>query len=220
MLDDADFATAIPLALNAAFMNNGQACVAGTRLLVPSSRLEEVSEQIRVAVSAMRVGDPRDPATAIGPLASRAQYERIQHFIRLGLEQGATLLVGGEGRPQALTRGYFVKPTVFTNVRNDMQIAREEIFGPVLSVIAYETEDEAIRIANDSIYGLHAYVFSSNSERAERIAGNLEAGTVLINRIAPELLAPFGGVKQSGIGREFGVFGMEAFLEPKVVAKA
>ena len=220
VLEDADLAVAIPLAVNVAFMNNGQACVAGTRLLVPRARIDEVIERVKAAVAGMRVGDPRDPSTAIGPLLNRAQYDRVQGFIRRGQDQGATLIVGGEGRPDGLEKGYFVKPTVFADVRNDMDIAREEIFGPVLSILAYDSEDEAITIANDSIYGLQAYVFSSQQARAADVASRLEAGTVLINRITPELLAPFGGVKQSGIGREFGVFGLEAFLEPKTVASA
>jgi aldehyde dehydrogenase (NAD+) len=220
VLDDADLAAVLPQAVNVAFMNNGQACVAGTRLLVPRSKMKEVRERIAAIVAGLRVGDPRDPATAIGPLASKAQYERIQRFIRRGLEQGATLVAGGEGRPEGLERGWYVRPTVFADVRNDMEIAREEIFGPVLSVIAYEDEDEAIGIANDSAYGLQAYVFSSQPARAHRVASQLQAGSVLVNRIAPELLAPFGGVKQSGVGREFGVFGMEAFMEPKTIVEA
>ncbi|MFM0477695.1 aldehyde dehydrogenase family protein [Paraburkholderia strydomiana] len=220
ILDDADLDSAIPLALNAAFMNNGQACVAGTRLLVPRSRLDEVIEQVKAAVAPMRVGDPRDPSTVVGPLVNRAQYDRVQHFIRRGIEQAALLVTGGEGRPAGLDKGYFVNPTVFASVRNDMDIAREEIFGPVLSILEYENENDAIRIANDSVYGLQAYVFSSQTGRAERVASQLEAGTVLINRIKPELLAPFGGLKQSGLGREFGVFGLEAFLEPKSIVSA
>jgi aldehyde dehydrogenase (NAD+) len=220
LLDDADLSSAIPLALNTAFMNNGQACVAGTRFLVPRSRVDEVIERVKAAVATMRVGDPRDPSTVVGPLVNRAQYDRVQHFIRRGVEQGALLVAGGEGRPAGLDKGYFVNPTVFAGVRNDMDIAREEIFGPVLSILAYDNEDDAIRIANDSIYGLQAYVFSSQIERAERVASQLEAGTVLINRIRPELLAPFGGLKQSGMGREFGVHGLEAFLEPKAVVSA
>ena len=220
LLDDADLASAVPLAVNAAFMNNGQACVAGSRLLVPRDRMDEIGERVRAIVADMRVGDPRDPATHIGPLASLAQYERVQHYIRRGLEQGATLVTGGEGKPAGAGAGYFVRPTVFANVDNDMDIAREEIFGPVLSMIGYEGDEDAIRIANDSVYGLQAYVFSSQAERAARIALRLEAGTVLVNRIVPELLAPFGGVKQSGIGREFGVFGLEAFLEPKTIVEA
>jgi aldehyde dehydrogenase (NAD+) len=218
VLDDADLATALPLAVNAAFMNNGQACVAGTRLLVPRARMSEVADRLRAIVAGMRVGDPRDPATQIGPLASLAQFERIQRYIARGLEQGATLVAGGPGKPEGLDAGFFVKPTVFTNVDNDMDIARDEIFGPVLSVIACDDEEDAIRIANDSVYGLQAYVFSSDTERARGTASRLQAGTVLVNRITPDLLAPFGGVKQSGIGREFGVFGLEAFLEPKTVS--
>jgi aldehyde dehydrogenase (NAD+) len=205
VLDDADLEKVFPLAVNAAFMNNGQACIAGTRLLV----------------AGIRVGDPRDPASQVGPLASLAQYERVQRYIRRGLEQGATLVAGGEGKPEGPHAGFFVRPTVFTDVANDMDIARDEIFGPVLSVIAYkddEGEDDAVRIANDSPYGLQAYVFSSRTERAAALAPRLAAGTVLVNRITPDLLAPFGGVKQSGIGRKFGVFGLEAFLEPKTVS--
>lgn len=220
VLDDADFDAAIPLAVNAAFANNGQACVNGTRLLVPRARLDDVIERVQTLVCAMRVGDPRDPVTDIGPLVDRNQYERVQRFIRSGLEQGATLIVGGEGRPSGLDKGWFVRPTVFVHVHNDMEIAREEIFGPVLSILTYDDEDDAIRIANDSVYGLQAYVFSTQPERAQRVASQLAAGTVLINRIAPELLAPFGGVKQSGLGREFGVFGLEAFLEAKSVVMA
>ncbi|MBT2332350.1 aldehyde dehydrogenase family protein [Variovorax paradoxus] len=220
VLDDADLASVLPLALNAAFMNNGQACVAGTRLLIPNVRMAQAIEHLRAAVAAMRVGDPRDAATAVGPLASQAQFERVQHFIRLGLAQGATLVAGGEGRPEGFVKGWFVRPTVFADVRNDMDIAREEIFGPVLSVIGYGDEDEAVDIANDSPYGLQAYVFSSQPQRALRVASRLRVGSVLVNRIGPELIAPFGGVKQSGIGREFGVFGMEAFLEPKSIAIA
>jgi len=218
VLDDADFAAAVPLALNGAFLNNGQACIAGTRLLVPRARLSEVIERVKTGVAAMRVGDPHDPATDMGPLVNRAQFDRVQRYIRRGQEQGATLVVGGEGRPDGLNKGWFVKPTVFVDVHNDMDIARDEIFGPVLSILTYDNEDEAIAIANDSVYGLQAYVFSSQPARALRVASRLEAGTVLINRIAPDLLAPFGGVKQSGIGREFGVFGLEAFLESKAIA--
>ncbi|ARN21732.1 aldehyde dehydrogenase family protein [Piscinibacter gummiphilus] len=217
LLDDADFRTTVPLALNAAFMNNGQACVAGTRLLVPRARQAEVLDLVRQAVAALRVGNPRDPETAIGPMASRAQYDRIQHYIRLGLEEGATLVTGGEGRPQGLDAGWFVKPTVFADVHGGMAIARDEIFGPVLSILAYDDEDDAVRIANDSAYGLQAYVFSSQPERARRVAMRLDVGSVLINRIAPDVLAPLGGTKQSGVGRELGRFGFESFLEPKAL---
>ena len=220
LLDDADLRAAIPLALGAAFMNSGQACVAGTRLLVPRSRMDEVVALVGTAVNAMRVGDPRDPATTIGPMVNRAQFERIQHFIRRGLAQGATLVAGGEGRPEGLTHGWFVRPTVFADVRNDMDIAREEIFGPVLSILPVDSDEDAIAIANDSIYGLQGYVFSSDVARARRVAERLDTGTVLINRVAPDLLAPFRGVKQSGLGREFGAMGLEAFLEPRTITVA
>jgi aldehyde dehydrogenase (NAD+) len=217
VLDDADLDTAIPLVLNAAFMNNGQACVAGTRLLVPRTQAKGIIDRVKSLVGAMVVGNPQDPATVIGPLVNQAQYDRVQGFIRRGQAQGATLITGGEGRPIGLGKGYFVRPTVFADVSSDMVIAQEEIFGPVLSVIAYDSEEQAIDIANASIYGLQAYVFTRRPERARRLAARLQAGSVLINRIAPELLAPFGGVKQSGVGREFGVFGLEAFLEAKSI---
>lgn len=217
ILDDANLDTAIPMAVNAAFMNNGQACIAGTRLLVPEHLLPEVKRIILKTVNDLQVGDPRDEKTAIGPLASSKQYDRIQHYIKLGIEAGAGLLVGGLGRPEGLSEGYYVKPTVFTGVTNDMAIAREEIFGPVLSIITYRTEEEAISIANDTIYGLHAYVSSSNIERANRVAAQINAGRVAINTIYHDALAPFGGFKQSGIGREGGVYGLEEQLEAKVI---
>lgn len=217
LLADADFATAIPLAVNACFQNNGQACIAGSRLLVPAPRLGEVKALVLAAVGRVKVGDPRLPETTLGPLANQQQYDRVQHYIRLGLADGAELLVGGEGPPDGLDAGYFVRPTVFTGVTNDMHIAREEIFGPVLSIITYETEDEAIAIANDTVYGLLAYVSSTDEAHARRVAARLEAGRVLINTISHDPYAPFGGFKQSGIGREGGVYGLEEYLEPKAV---
>lgn len=217
ILDDANLETAIPMAVNAGFMNNGQACIAGTRLLVPERLLPEVKRIVLKTVNDLKVGDPRDEKTAIGPLASSKQYDRIQHYIGLGIEAGAELLVGGLGRPEGLEEGYYVKPTVFTGVTNNMAIAREEIFGPVLSIITYSTEEEAISIANDTIYGLHAYVSSSNMERANRVASRINAGRVAINTIYHDALAPFGGFKQSGIGREGGVYGLEEQLEAKVI---
>ncbi|WP_377159015.1 aldehyde dehydrogenase family protein [Roseateles sp. UC29_93] len=217
LLDDARLGVAVPLAVAAAFTNSGQACVAGTRLLVPRHRMAEVVARVQAAVAALRVGDPGDPATAVGPMVGRAHFERVQSYIHRGIQQGATLVVGGPGRPPGIERGWFVQPTVFADVRNDMTIAREEIFGPVLSILAVDDEDDAVSVANDSPYGLQAYVFSDDIAAARRIAARLQAGTVLINRVAPDLLAPFGGVKQSGLGREFGVMGMEAFLEPKTI---
>jgi len=215
ILDDADLAAAVPLALNGGFNNNGQACIAGTRILVPRSRLAKVLQLVRSALADVHVGDPRDPSTTIGPVASQAQYDRIQRYIARGLEQGARVVAGGVGRPEGFQKGYFVRATIFADVSNDMDIAREEIFGPVLSILAYDTEEDAVQIANDSAYGLYAYVFSGQRERALRVADRLQAGTVLVNTLRPELIAPFGGVKQSGIGREFGIFGLESFLEPK-----
>lgn len=217
LLDDADFATAIPFAAASATLNSGQACLAGTRLLVPRARLAEAHERIVAAFDAMRVGDPHDPAVDIGPMVSRTQFERVQGFIRQGIEEGATLLTGGPGRPDGLAQGFFVRPTVFGNVRNDMTIARTEIFGPVLSVIAYDSEEDAIAIANDTMYGLHAYVFSGDLARANRVARRIVAGRVFINGLYDEPMAPFGGFKQSGVGREFGLFGLEQYLEPKTL---
>jgi len=219
VLDDADLDAVIPGAVQAAFMNSGQACVAGTRLLVPEHRREEIEARLKAAVESLaKAGDPRDPATTIGPMVSQAQWERVQGYIRLGVEEGARLLTGGEGRPDGLA-GYFVRPTVFTNVTNDMRIAREEIFGPVLSIIGYRDEDDAVAIANDTSYGLSAYVFGGQA-RAEQIAARLESGRVVINGAPHDPAAPFGGMKQSGLGRENGPFGLDAYLEPKAVLGA
>ena len=217
ILDDADLAHAVPLAIQAGLQNSGQACVAGTRILVPAARLHEVIELTQQTLAGMKVGDPRDPQTVIGPMINTMQYERVQRYIHIGQEEGAVLVAGGEGRPEGIDRGYFVKPTVFAGVSNDMTIAREEIFGPVLSIITYRDDEEAIAIANDSPYGLQAYVFSSDGDRARRIASRLQAGGVKINSLQHEPLAPFGGYKASGLGREGGVFGLESFLEAKAV---
>ena len=217
LLDDADLSTALPMALRAGFANSGQACIAGTRILAPQSRLDEVLAGLKTAVAEVKSGDPHDPSTAIGPMVSQKQWNRVQSYIRLGREEGAELLAGGEGRPEGLSRGWFVRPTIFTGVRNDMRIAREEIFGPVLSVIPYGDDDEAIAIANDTSYGLQAYVMSSDMDRAKTVAERLEAGRVVINGAPHEPLAPFGGFKQSGIGREYGIFGLEAHLEPRAI---
>jgi aldehyde dehydrogenase (NAD+) len=216
ILDDADFAKAIPLALEAGFMNSGQACIAGTRILIPASRLDEAIVQTKTAIRKVKAGAPRDADTTIGPMVSQTQYERVQRYIRLGVEAGATVIAGGEGHPDGLG-GYFVKPTVFANVTNDMTIAREEIFGPVLCLLTYEDEADAIAIANDTPYGLQAYVISSNLDRASAVANQIEAGRVVINGAPHDPAAPFGGFKQSGIGREYGVFGLQAYLEPKAI---
>jgi aldehyde dehydrogenase (NAD+) len=217
LLDDADFAKAMPLATTAAVMNSGQACIAGTRLLVPRHRVGEAHELAVRAFRDLVVGPTRDPRVSVGPMVTRTQYERVQGYIRKGIEEGASLLTGGPGRPEGLERGYFVRPTVFGDVRNDMTIAREEIFGPVLSIIPYRDDDDAIAIANDTPYGLHAYVFGADLARANRVAAEIQAGRVFVNGLydAPE--APFGGFKQSGLGREFGVFGLDTYLEPKAI---
>jgi aldehyde dehydrogenase (NAD+) len=215
VLDDAHFDEAVPLALQAGFMNNGQACIAGTRILVPQSRQADFEARVVEAVAQIQAGDPRDARTSVGPMVSQKQWERVQRYIRIGMDEGARVIAGGAGRPESIESGWFVRPTVFSDVTNDMTIAREEIFGPVLSIIAYRDTEHAIEIANDTRYGLQAYVLSADIERARRVASQIEAGRVLINTLAHEPAAPFGGFKQSGIGREYGTFGLEAFLEPK-----
>ena len=217
LLDDANLEKAIPTALIIAFLNSGQACAAGTRLLVPRKRLDAVRRAIVDAIAEFPVGDPSDPKTAVGPMMNQKQYERVQSYIRKGIEEGAEVLIGGEGHPRGLDAGYFVKPTVFVNVTNDMTIAREEIFGPVLCVIAYETDEDAIRIANDTNFGLHAFVSGTDIQRARRVASQILAGRVAINGMLDDQQAPFGGFKHSGVGREFGTFGIEAFLEPRAI---
>jgi aldehyde dehydrogenase (NAD+) len=217
VLDDANFDEAVPLALDAGFMNSGQACIAGTRVLVPRARLAEFEEKIVSAIEKILSGDPRDPHTSIGPMVSRKQWERVQRYIRIGIDEGARLIAGGEGRPDHVGAGWFVRPTLFSGVTNDMTIAREEIFGPVLSIIAYGDIEDAIAIANDTPYGLQAYIASSDAARANAVASRIDAGRVLVNTLAHEPAAPFGGFKQSGIGREYGTFGIEAFLEPKAL---
>ena len=217
ILDDANLDEAIPQALMTGFGNSGQACIAGTRILAPESRLDEILGELKMGVTAIKVGGPLDPDARIGPMVSQKQWDRVQSYIRVGQEVGATLFVGGEGRPEGLNQGWFVQPTIFSNVTNNMRIARDEIFGPVLCVISYRDEAEAIEIANDTTYGLASHVLSSNLERAKRVAGQLEAGRVGINGAPHEPFAPFGGFKQSGIGREYSLFGLESFLEPRAV---
>ncbi len=217
LLDDADFAQAIPLALGLCFINSGQACIAATRLLVPENRLDEVKRALLQALPSFKVGDPANKDTAIGPMVSKKQYERVQSYIRKGIEEGAEVLAGGEGHPRGLEAGNFVKPTIFTKVTSKMTIAQEEIFGPVLSVLTYRTDEEAVEIANDTQYGLCGYVSGTDAERANRIASQIVAGRVTVNGFREAPMAPFGGCKQSGIGREYGVYGIEAYLEPRAL---
>lgn len=216
ILDDADFEKAIPMAVYGAFMNSGQACIAPTRLLVPEHRLDEVNALAKATAEAIKVGNPADAESMVGPMVSKKQYERVQSYIKIGQAEGAVLLTGGLGQPTGLEDGNFVKATIFTNVTNDMRIAREEIFGPVLSILTYRNEEEAVAIANDTIYGLAAYV-SGSTEHANAIAKQIEAGRVCVNGFSHDPQAPFGGYKQSGIGREYGVYGLEAYLEPKAI---
>ncbi|WP_219835681.1 aldehyde dehydrogenase family protein [Paenibacillus sp. R14(2021)] len=217
ILDDADFNTAIPTSVRQCFNNNGQACVAGTRLLIPEHRLEEVKVLAKKAVEAIKVGNPWDEDTVLGPIITEKQYNQVQRYIKSGIDEGAELIIGGLGRPEGLEQGYFVKPTVFANVTEDMTIAKEEIFGPVLSILTYQTEEQAIEMANNTNYGLGAYISSSNIDKANEIASRIAAGLVLINGAGFEMKAPFGGFKQSGIGREYGAYGLEECFESKTI---
>jgi len=217
ILDDADFPSAVGGGLAACTMNSGQSCNAPTRMLVPAARHDEAVAIAKAAAEAIVVGDPRAEGSRLGPVVSRAQWEKIQGLIQQGIDEGATLVVGGTGRPEGLDRGYYVRPTVFANVRNDMTIAREEIFGPVLSILPYADEDEAVRIANDTRYGLAGAVSSGNLERARRVARRIRTGQISLNGAPPDFAAPFGGYKESGNGREWGRFGFEEFLETKAI---
>src|SRR5688572_25105921 len=217
ILDDADFAAAVGGGTMGCAMNSGQSCNAPTRMLVPRSRHDEAVAIAKATAESIAVGDPSAATSRIGPVVSETQWNRIQGLIQKGIDEGATLVTGGPGRPEGLTKGYFVRPTVFANVRNDMSIAREEIFGPVLSILPYDDEDDAIRIANDTPYGLAGYVSSGNLERARRVASRIRAGQISVNGVPPDFSAPFGGYKQSGNGREWGDYGFEEFLETKAV---
>ena len=217
ILDDAELSLAIPQALQAAFINSGQACMAATRLLVPLEKLEEIERLIVMQLKELKVGDPKNEDTAIGPMVSVKQYERVQGYIELGIKEGAKVLSGGMGHPEGLEKGNYVKPTIFSRVDNKMRIAQEEIFGPVLCIIPYSDDQQAIAIANDTVYGLHAFISAINIEKATKMASGIDAGRVSINGFKHDPMAPFGGFKQSGIGREFGSYGMESFLELKAV---
>ncbi|MBT8088409.1 MAG: aldehyde dehydrogenase family protein, partial [Gammaproteobacteria bacterium] len=217
LLDDADFDKAVAKGAADMFENTGQSCDAPSRMLVPKERLSEAAAIAARVANDTKVGNPRDKGVDVGPVVSQQQWQKIQDLIKKGVEEGAELAAGGPGRPQGLDAGYYVKPTVFSNVRNDMTIAREEIFGPVLSIIPYSGEDEAVRIANDTPYGLSGYVSSSNLERARRVASRMRTGMVHINGASLDSAAPFGGYKQSGNGREWGTHGIDEFLEVKSV---
>jgi acyl-CoA reductase-like NAD-dependent aldehyde dehydrogenase len=217
ILDDADLAKAIPDGVAKCFLNSGQTCSALTRMLVPRERLSEVEDLAVAAAEAFAPGDPFEPSSRLGPLVSGAQRDRVRNFIDKGVGEGATLLTGGVEAPEGLSAGFFIRPTVFSSVTRDMTIARDEIFGPVLSIIPYDTEEEAIDIANDSEYGLAGGVWSGDPERAKAVARQLRTGQVEVNGGGFNPLAPFGGYKQSGNGREYGSFGLEEFLEVKAM---
>ncbi|MDF7651149.1 aldehyde dehydrogenase family protein [Pantoea sp. Acro-805] len=220
ILPDADAITAAKLAVQAGFINSGQACIAGTRILVPEARKAEFERALTAEVEAQHSGDPADASTTIGPMVNEKQWQRVQHFIALGEQEGARVLTGGLGRPEGLSRGWYIKPTLFSDVTQQMQIAREEIFGPVLSIISYRDEAEAIAIANDTEYGLSALVIGADEQHARAVGEQILAGRVMINTLAHEPRAPFGGFGHSGIGREMGPWGISAFLEPRAVTVA
>jgi aldehyde dehydrogenase (NAD+) len=217
LLPDVDFQTAVTKGVVGMMGNSGQSCNAPTRMFVPLDRHEEVKAIAKAAAERVVVGDVKDDRTNLGPVVSEVQFNKIQRLIQAGIDEGAELVTGGPGRPENLNRGYFVRPTVFAGVRNDMTIAREEIFGPVLSILPYRDEAEAIRLANDTLYGLAAYVQSADIGRARRVAAEMRAGNVFMNYPAGDTAAPFGGYKQSGNGREYGRWALDDFTEIKAV---
>ena len=217
ILDDADFEKAVASGAEDCFDNTGQSCDAPTRMLVPRERMEEAASIAAEVANVTRVGDPKAEGIEVGPLVSELQWGKVQELIQNGIDEGANLVAGGTGRPEGLDKGYFAKPTVFSNVSNDMTIAREEIFGPVLSIIPYDDDDDAVRIANDTPYGLSGYISSGDLDRARRMASRMRTGMVHINGAHLDSMAPFGGYKQSGNGREWGPQGIEEFLEVKSI---
>jgi aldehyde dehydrogenase (NAD+) len=220
LLDDADFERAVKAGVLHVFENSGQSCNAPTRMLVPANRLAEVEAIAKKTAQAVTVGDPTSQDIEVGPVVSKIQFDRVESFIAKGIAEGAKVVIGGEGRPEGLKKGYYVRPTIFSNVNNNMLIAREEIFGPVLAILPYETEEEAIRIANDTPYGLQAYVWSKDLARANRVGRKIRAGRITINGKSGDMNTPFGGFKMSGNGREWGEHGLRDFLEVKAVIGA
>lgn len=217
ILPDADLKSAVIEGVHACYTNAGQNCQSPTRMLIPREQRDVAFEAAREVVNTIRLGDPLDPASTMGPLVSQTQFGKVQDLIQAGLDEGATLVAGGMGRPAELNRGYYVRPTVFGDVTPKMRIAREEIFGPVLSIISYDTEDEAVEIANDTPFGLAGFVQSRDRARARKIANRIRAGRVYLNGAPFDRSLPFGGYKQSGNGREFGIFGFEEYLEVKAL---
>ena len=217
ILDDADFQKSISRDVFGMCTNSGQSCNAPTRMLVPSSRMDEAAAIAKAAAEQVKVGAPDAEGTTIGPVVSEVQFDKIQNLIQKGIDEGAKLEIGGTGRPDGLNAGYYIKPTVFSHVTNDMAVAQEEIFGPVLSLIGYEDDEDAVRIANDTLYGLSGYISSGDPERAKRVARLIRTGNIHLNGAPPDQKAPFGGYKQSGNGREWGQYGFEEFLEVKAI---
>lgn len=217
ILPDADLAAAARFNVSRGFSNTGQSCHSPTRMLVSETQAEELIALIQREAQSVKVGDPRDAGTTMGPVVNRAQFERVQHFIERGVAEGANVVVGGPGRPEGLDKGFFIRPTVFSDVNREMTVAQEEIFGPVLAVLTYRDVEDAIEIANGTRYGLGGYLFSSNVENARRVAERMQAGRIFLNGAPSNNVAPMGGYKQSGNGREMGVFGLEEYLEVKAM---
>lgn len=218
VLDDVDIEEAAKATTGKVVNNTGQVCTAGTRVLVPNSIKEDFLKAVKAQFSSVKVGDPREEGTQVGPIISKKQFDQVQSYIDKGIEEGAELFYGGPGKPEGLEKGYFARPTIFINVDNHMTIAQEEIFGPVMSVITYNDVDEAIKIANDTKYGLAGYVIGNDKDTLHKVARSIEAGTVEINEAGRKPDLPFGGYKQSGLGREWGDYGIEEFLEVKSIA--
>ena len=218
ILDDADFNKAVTGGVAHVFNNSGQSCNAPTRMIVPQSKMKEIAAIAKSVADKTKAGDPRAADTTIGPVVSRIQWDKIQGLIKKGIDEGATLVAGGLGLPDGVNKGFYVRPTVFADVTNDMTIAREEIFGPVIAIMGAKDEDDAVKIANDTPYGLAGYVSAGSVERARKVGRQLRAGNVNLNGVPNERTAPFGGYKQSGNGREWGKFGLEEYLEVKAIA--
>lgn len=216
VLEDADVKKAANAAVTNVVLNSGQVCTAATRTIIPKKLHDDFIEAVQEVLPGYPVGDPNGP-NMLGPLVAEKQWDRVQGYIEKGVEEGATLVAGGTGKPDGLEKGYYVKPTVFTDVKNDMTIAREEIFGPVMSVLTYEELDEAVAIANDTVYGLAGYVVGEDEEKLQDVASRLQAGRITVNNAKMDFTAPFGGYKQSGVGREWGDYGIEEYLEVKAV---
>ncbi|GEP84941.1 putative aldehyde dehydrogenase family protein [Staphylococcus piscifermentans] len=218
ILDDSDIEGAAEAAVGKVYNNTGQVCTAGTRTIVPESMKDDFIKAAKEKMSAVKVGDPREKGVQMGPIISKKQFDQVENYIQKGIDEGAELVLGGVGKPEGLDKGYFAKPTIFANVKNDMTIAQEEIFGPVMSIITYKDLNEAIKIANDTKYGLAGYVYGKDLNTLRKVAREIEAGTIEINEAGRKPDLPFGGYKQSGLGREWGDYGIEEFLEVKSIA--